>query len=295
MLDVPAFAVSPDDFTVMEAGGDKVFRLSGAKGHYVAVHFLLKTDCPICLRTTRDYAAKADQVPGVIHVFLKPDPEADTVAWAQGLKSGDPNAPPVPTIYRDPDAKLAEAFGIPDGYAFHGEVVHFPAFVLLNRDGEEVFRYVGKSTRDRFTFDRFAAKMAELRRMDAAGEYNLDEEKLALSGYDPVSYFKDGPEMGESEVTAEYAGVTYRFVSESNREAFLEDPEKYLPEYGGWCATAMANGEKVEVDPRNYKLTEGRLFLFYSGLIQNAQDAWIRDEAELALRAEAAWHEISGE
>lgn len=66
-------------------------------------------------------------------------------------------------IYRDPDAGLAKQFGIPDGYAFHGQTVHFPALVLLDPEGKEVFRYVGKHNGDRLGFDALTAKLAELR------------------------------------------------------------------------------------------------------------------------------------
>ncbi len=288
-------AVTPKDFVVKEAGGIKEFQLSKARGDYVALHFLLKTDCPICLRVTREYAAKADTVPRVRHIFLKPDAEEDTVAWAQGLKSDNPNASPVPIIYRDPDAQLAEAFGIPDGYRFHGEMVHYPAFVLLGPDGKEVFRYVGKKTQDRFTFDRFAVKMSELKRLNALEHYNLGEDGLALGGYDPVSYFKEGPKKGKKDVTAEFAGAIYTFADEASREAFLRNPDRYLPAYGGWCATAMAEGKKVEVDPRNYKITNGRLFLFYKGLLQNAINPWNKDEEALTATADKEWRTLSGE
>ena len=147
---------NPADFTVHGVDGGKTFRLSEARGKYVALHFLLKTTCPYCLKHTQEYIEKAPTVPGVIHVFLKPDTDEEIKAWAGKL--GDDTM----TIYRDPEAELAKQFKIPDGYKFHGQVVHFPAFVLLDPAGKEVFRYVGKSNRDRFSFDQFAQKMAEL-------------------------------------------------------------------------------------------------------------------------------------
>jgi peroxiredoxin Q/BCP len=78
------------------------------------LHFLLKTECPYCLRYTREYAQLAAKTPDVVHVFLKPDNDADIKSWvshldAKGLKA-------LPTVYQDPDAKLAKQFGIPDGY-----------------------------------------------------------------------------------------------------------------------------------------------------------------------------------
>jgi peroxiredoxin Q/BCP len=66
------------------------------------------------------------------------------------------------TIYRDPDATLAKAYNIPDGYKFHGQTVYFPALVLLVGSGEEVFRYVGKSNADRLSYEKISAKLNEL-------------------------------------------------------------------------------------------------------------------------------------
>ena len=62
-------------------------------------------------------------------------------------------------IYQDADAKLADQFNIPNGYQFHGQVVHYPALILLNDKGEEVFRYIGKNNSDRFSFDQLKAKI----------------------------------------------------------------------------------------------------------------------------------------
>jgi YHS domain-containing protein len=119
---------------------------------------------------------------------------------------------------------------------------------------------------------------------------NLGKDRLALQGRDPVSYFgTPRPSKGSEQITAEHDGAVYRFTSQANRDQFLAEPQKYVPQYGGWCATAMAEGKKVEVDPRNYRVTEGRLFLFYKSIVHDAQDDWKKDEANLAKRADAAW------
>jgi peroxiredoxin Q/BCP len=70
----------------------------------------------------------------------------------------------LPVIYRDTEAGLAKAFDIPFGYKFHGQVVHYPALVILDPKGKEVFRYVGKNNGDRYDFDDFVAKIAELKK-----------------------------------------------------------------------------------------------------------------------------------
>ncbi|MBI1387104.1 MAG: redoxin domain-containing protein [bacterium] len=151
---------APKDFTLKEINGEKEFTLSKAKGKYVALHFLLKTECPFCLRHTHSYAENAEKFPNVVQVFIKPDTVEEIKAWAGKFDNSDDVKTPM--IYRDPDARLAEAFGIPNGYEFHGQVVHYPALVLLDPDGKEVFRYVGKSNRDRFDIEKFEAKMKEL-------------------------------------------------------------------------------------------------------------------------------------
>ena len=70
---VAATTAAPADFTV--TSGDKSFRLSEARGKFVALHFLLKTECPYCQRYVADVARGAPEVAGVTHVFLKPDSE----------------------------------------------------------------------------------------------------------------------------------------------------------------------------------------------------------------------------
>lgn len=149
---------NPAEFTVRSVTGTNVFKLSEANGKFVALHFLLKTECPYCIRHTHDYAQKAASNPNVIHVFLKPDTEAEIKTWAVKLGDDSLKLP----IYRDPDAALAKAFNIPDGYKFHGQTVHFPALILLDGGGKEVFRYVGKSNADRLSYEKFAAKLKEL-------------------------------------------------------------------------------------------------------------------------------------
>ena len=146
------------DFSLTSVTDKSTFTLSKSKGKYIALHFLLKTDCPYCIRHTSEYFEKASSLSNVIQVFIKPDSEEDIKAWAIKLKST--NSLP---IYQDVDATLADQFNIPNGYQFHGQVVHYPALILLNDKGEEVFRYIGKNNSDRFSFDQLKAKINELK------------------------------------------------------------------------------------------------------------------------------------
>lgn len=284
-----ARAEAPRDFTV--SSGGQVFKLSDAHGKFVALHFLLKTECPYCLEYARDFIEQGPTVAGVVHIFLKPDDEMEISAWRAKLLKKTPDAPP---IYRDKDAALADAYAIPGGYSFHGQTVHYPALILLGPNGKEVFRYVGKSNVDRLSFSVFRDRIRALQAHPEMTGYNLTNGSLALSGYDPVSYFDASqPVMGQSSLTGEYRGVRYQFADGASRRKFAADPERYMPAYGGWCATAMARGEKVEIDPQNYKLTDGRLYLFYKGWLGNAQKDWNKDEPKLRAQADAAWAKIA--
>lgn len=151
---------APADFAVEAPDGGQTFKLSESRGKYVALHFLLKTECPYCLRHTRTFAREAATMPEVVQVFLKPDSVAEIQAWTASL--GDTAGKTI-TIYRDPDAQLAREFAIPDGYKFHGQMVHYPALVLLDPAGQEVYRYVGKDNSDRLSFDQLKAKITELK------------------------------------------------------------------------------------------------------------------------------------
>lgn len=290
-----SIAAAPADFTVESPADGKTFKLSEAKGKYVALHFLLKTECPYCLKHTRDYAMKSATMPGVVHLFLKPDSADEIKAWSTKANRGEDFADVA--IYRDADAKLADAFAIPGGYQFHGQSVHYPALVLLDPAGKEVFRHVGKSNADRFSYEQFAARLAELKDKPAAlPHYNLGADKVALGGYDPVGYLAQSKALkGRKEINAQHRGVTYHFASEENKKLFVASPEKFLPTYGGWCATAMAKGEKVEIDPTNFKVTNGRLFLFFKAFYANAIKDWNKDEPGQTAKADASWKKIAGE
>ena len=152
-----AFAENPQDFSIESPTHGTKFTLSEQKGKVIAIHFLLKTECPFCSKYTHDYAKLEANTPDVVHLFVKPDSVDEIKAWAGKIDKKDLKA--LPIIYRDPDARLAKEFGVPDGYKFHGQSVHFPALVVLNSSGSELFRYVGKNNSDRMKPDDFIAKL----------------------------------------------------------------------------------------------------------------------------------------
>lgn len=124
-------------------------------------------------------------------------------------------------------------------------------------------------------------------------QFNLNEG-LALSGYDPVAYFIQNKAIkGSKENAVAYEGVIYYFSSAANKEAFKKDPTKYEPAYGGWCSYAMgAKGEKVEIDPKTFKIVNGKLNLFYNKFFNNTLTDWNKDEPNLKKKADTNWSNI---
>ena len=94
---------------------------------------------------------------------------------------------------------------------------------------------------------------------------NVDSRGIALRGYDPVAYFTEEKAVpGVESIEAEHGGGVYRFASAANREKFLENPEAYLPQYGGWCAWAVSLGSSAGIDPEAWTIQDGRLFLNFN-------------------------------
>jgi YHS domain-containing protein len=87
--------------------------------------------------------------------------------------------------------------------------------------------------------------------------------RIALKGYDPVSYFTDGkPEKGSSEFTFAFDDTTYWFKNAEHRALFAADPEHYAPQFDGYCAIQVSRGQKIEADPEAWTITNGKLFVF---------------------------------
>ncbi len=124
-------------------------------------------------------------------------------------------------------------------------------------------------------------------------QYNL-ENKVAIQGYDPVGYFNQGKAIkGKKEISASYQGVIYKFSSSENKDAFLKNPSKYEPQYGGWCAYAMGSaGEKVEINPETFKIVDGKLYLFYNAFFNNTLKTWNKEETKLKSQADTNWKNI---
>jgi YHS domain-containing protein len=119
------------------------------------------------------------------------------------------------------------------------------------------------------------------------------KNSIALEGYDPVSYFDGKPVQGKSIFTYTFKGITYRFFDSANLAKFKTSPGKYEPAYGGWCAYAMGeDGEKVKVDPKTYKIVDGKLYLFYNFWTTNTLEDWNKNEKKLKEAGDRNWNKI---
>lgn len=124
-------------------------------------------------------------------------------------------------------------------------------------------------------------------------QFNL-EKNIAIQGYDPVAYFTEHKAIkGKKEFAVNAEGILYYLSSAANKELFIKSYKNYEPQYGGWCAYAMgATGEKVEVDPKTFKILGGKLYLFYNSFFNNTLTKWNKDEATLHSNADKNWQSI---
>ncbi len=112
-------------------------------------------------------------------------------------------------------------------------------------------------------------------------------EGTAVGGYDAVAYHTQRSAVaGDSGITLQHEGATWRFASAANRDAFAADPDAYAPEYGGHCAWAMAQGYLAQGDPEVWRVIDGRLFL---NATEGVNRRWLRNLDDFIVQADANW------
>jgi len=109
----------------------------------------------------------------------------------------------------------------------------------------------------------------------------------AIDGYDPVAYFKDNKAIeGKNKYVYEWNGAKWYFKSEENKADFITSPEKYAPQYGGYCAWAVIQGAAVKTDPEAWHIEDGKLYLNYSA---DVQAQWSVDIPGNIQKADQQW------
>ncbi|MFL1012506.1 YHS domain-containing (seleno)protein [Flavisericum labens] len=124
-------------------------------------------------------------------------------------------------------------------------------------------------------------------------DYNTKKGFMA-NGYDVVAYFSNQALKGGKDFETTYDGIDYRFYSEENLNTFLKNPEKYVPQYGGYCAYAVAlKSDKVSIDPETFLIEDGKLYLFYNAWGTNTLELWNKkDTHKLQKEADDNWKKI---
>lgn len=117
---------------------------------------------------------------------------------------------------------------------------------------------------------------------------------FAAEGYDVVAYFNNEALKGTKEFTTEYKGAKYKFSSFENLMKFINNSDQYVPQYGGYCAYAVAiKGEKIGINPKTFQIIDDKLYLFYNSWGANTLESW-NEEApgKLKEQADINWEKI---
>ncbi len=113
------------------------------------------------------------------------------------------------------------------------------------------------------------------------------QDGVAIAGADPVAYFTAGDYVpGDAAYTYDWNGATWQFASAENQALFAADPEKYAPQYGGFCAWAVSQGYTAPIDPTAWKIVDGKLYLNYDKKIQAK---WEKDIPGNITKADGNW------
>ncbi|TAJ73339.1 MAG: YHS domain-containing protein [Phenylobacterium sp.] len=113
--------------------------------------------------------------------------------------------------------------------------------------------------------------------------------KVAVGGYDAVSYFAGAPVKGDAKFATVWKGAEFRFASAANLAKFKADPAAYAPQYGGYCAWAVAGGYTAKGDPQAWKVVNGKLYLNYD---QNVQKRWAQDVPGNIAKGDRNWPKV---
>ena len=122
--------------------------------------------------------------------------------------------------------------------------------------------------------------------------YTPKKNNVAVQGYDPVAYFVDGePTKGTDAYKTDYMGAEFRFASQENLDAFTENPEAYAPQYGGYCAWAIAKGKYAKGSAKHWAIVDGKLYQNYNKSIQRK---WNKDTEGFIENGDEQWSSLQG-
>jgi YHS domain-containing protein len=118
----------------------------------------------------------------------------------------------------------------------------------------------------------------------------FNPSEKAIRGYDPVAYFTEGKSVkGNDNLTYHWKDANWYFSSTQNLNSFTKNPEKYAPQYGGYCAYGMSEGHKAPTDPDAWTIVDGKLYLNYS---KDVRTKWRESEKERIDKADKNWPQL---
>jgi YHS domain-containing protein len=120
----------------------------------------------------------------------------------------------------------------------------------------------------------------------------FSNEKGAINGYDAVAYFKESKSIkGDTQLNYRWKDANWYFSSKENLETFKVNPEKYVPQYGGYCAYGTSEGHKAPTQPDAWTIVDGKLYLNYN---KDVKVLWNKNQSELIKKADVNWGELKG-
>ncbi len=125
--------------------------------------------------------------------------------------------------------------------------------------------------------------------------YSCEGDELAFDGNDLVSYFDNSVLKGLDKFSFDYDGLKLYFANDTNRKKFKADPEKYLPAYKGWCATAVANGNLYKPNYNQFKIQNNKLLFFEVRAFFNGKTAWNKNPELNKILADKKFGKINAE
>lgn len=124
---------------------------------------------------------------------------------------------------------------------------------------------------------------------DEPAVYTSWRNNIGVEGYDVISFYSGSPQIGKPEFTAQYLGADWQFSSQANMDLFQTNPEAFLPEYGGYCAWAVAKGKLAKGSAEHWHVEDGKLYLNFNKRIKKR---WDKKRQKLIIKADQRWPDI---
>lgn len=124
---------------------------------------------------------------------------------------------------------------------------------------------------------------------DSAPIYTPLRNQIAVGGYDTISYFSGKPMKGDKRYKTDYLGASWRFSTQANLDLFRANPEAFIPQYGGYCAWALAHGKLAKASPKSWLVEDGKLYLNFNARVQTQ---WLANKNDFIEQADKRWPDI---